>query len=201
MKNRWLLINGGLLLLLGIAIVSISDDSLFLWFNKHITPISAGPFSILTMAGEALFGLVLGGMIWIFKSRREALIFGLAVIVASLVTQLLKQTIFSEMARPLAHFEAMGTELFLPAGIKFNKWNSFPSGHTTGIFAMMSFVVLRYQLPRTFWPAFALAWLVALSRIVLVQHFFSDVLAGAMIGTATAWIVAEKIKYKQPSNQ
>lgn len=201
MKNRWLLFNGILFLILGISIFSISDDSLFLWFNKHISPISSGVFSILTLAGEALFGLILCGLIWIFKSRREALIFGLAVIGASLITQLLKLTIFSEMARPFSHFEAMGTDLFLPAGVKFNKWNSFPSGHTTGIFAMMSYVVIRYQLPRTFWPALVLAWLVGISRIVLVQHFFSDVLAGGIIGTITAWLIAENVKYKQSSNQ
>jgi undecaprenyl-diphosphatase len=59
---------------------------------------------------------------------------------------------------------------------------SFPSGHAAGSFAFAAFVSLH--APR--WAAPALLWavLVAWSRVVLGVHYPSDILAGAMLGTA-----------------
>lgn len=63
---------------------------------------------------------------------------------------------------------------------------SFPSGHTLHAVAFSSVAVLHY-------PALAplllpFATLVALSRPVLGLHYPSDVLAGAGIGGALAWL-------------
>ncbi|KQY88877.1 phosphatase PAP2 family protein [Pelomonas sp. Root1444] len=64
---------------------------------------------------------------------------------------------------------------------------SFPSGHTLHVFAFA-------MLLASFHPALApLLWgfaaLVGLSRVVLGLHFPSDVLFGALLGTATASLV------------
>jgi membrane-associated phospholipid phosphatase len=51
-------------------------------------------------------------------------------------------------------------------------------------------IALSVIYPRG-WPAYwALAILVMASRIVIDAHYFSDVIAGAYIGLATAWALA-----------
>jgi undecaprenyl-diphosphatase len=59
---------------------------------------------------------------------------------------------------------------------------SFPSGHTMTAFSIA--LVVSYFYPTLQWPLYFLAASIALSRIVLGMHFLSDVLAGALLGTA-----------------
>ena len=58
--------------------------------------------------------------------------------------------------------------------------HSFPSGHSTTAFAA-AFVWAAF-LPRFRWPLYALAALVALSRVYLGVHFPYDVTYGAILG-------------------
>jgi undecaprenyl-diphosphatase len=59
---------------------------------------------------------------------------------------------------------------------------SFPSGHTMTAFSIA--LVVSYFYPTLQWPLYFLALSIALSRVVLGMHFLSDVLAGAILGTA-----------------
>jgi undecaprenyl-diphosphatase len=61
---------------------------------------------------------------------------------------------------------------------------SFPSGHATVSFACAT--VLALAVPRLRWPLFALAALVAWSRVYVGVHYPGDVLAGAVLGVAIA---------------
>jgi membrane-associated phospholipid phosphatase len=63
----------------------------------------------------------------------------------------------------------------------------FPSGHTAMAFAACT--VLGLVWPKARWPACAVALGVAISRVVLI-HFLSDVVAGALIGAAVGQGVA-----------
>lgn len=67
----------------------------------------------------------------------------------------------------------------LPAGPLFV--HSFPSGHATAAFAA-AFVWAAF-LPKMRWGFYALAALVALSRVYLGVHFPFDVLYGAFLGS------------------
>lgn len=60
--------------------------------------------------------------------------------------------------------------------------SSFPSGHTT--FAFTQAVIYSHHYPRLRIPMFAYAALVGLSRVYLAKHYPSDVLGGAVLGTA-----------------
>ena len=61
---------------------------------------------------------------------------------------------------------------------------SFPSGHATVSFACAT--VLALAVPRLRWPLFALAVLIAWSRVYVGVHYPGDVLAGAVLGVAIA---------------
>lgn len=59
-------------------------------------------------------------------------------------------------------------------------FHSFPSGHTQVSFTFATFMAILF--PRLSLPLFAIAALVALSRVVLDYHFLGDTIAGAYIG-------------------
>ena len=64
-------------------------------------------------------------------------------------------------------------------------FNSFPSGHTTRIFAMVTAIaILFYRLAA---PVFVIAALVGISRVLALRHYPSDVLMGAYLGVIVAW--------------
>jgi lipid A 4'-phosphatase len=82
---------------------------------------------------------------------------------------------------------------FLDQRFGFDLWHqaadytSFPSGHTAIVFALAAALALIWR-PLA-WPGFALALLVALSRVMVGAHWPSDVLAGAWLGIAwTLWM-------------
>ncbi len=65
---------------------------------------------------------------------------------------------------------------------------SFPSGHTTTAFSTAMSLTLISKKWYIAAPAFAWAASVGYSRMYLGQHYPSDVLMGAMVGTASAFV-------------
>lgn len=58
---------------------------------------------------------------------------------------------------------------------------SFPSGHTTASFAVAA--VMMVLCPMWYVPVMLYAFLIALSRLYLLVHYPTDVIAGFVIGT------------------
>lgn len=74
----------------------------------------------------------------------------------------------------------------------FNKYNSFFSGHTSTIFATASVLSYRYKDHKWVpWVSYGLATLGGVQRIYESRHWTSDVLFGALAGTATGLFVAK----------
>ena len=68
---------------------------------------------------------------------------------------------------------------------------SFPSGHTSGAFAMT--VLLVTVSPVLFWVLMPWAVAVGISRVLLGVHFPTDILAGAILGVGSAFLVLNLI--------
>ncbi|WP_306600539.1 phosphatase PAP2 family protein [Geothrix sp. 21YS21S-2] len=75
--------------------------------------------------------------------------------------------------------EEKGTHDFHP----LSHQNAFPSGHATQAFAMASVLSMRSAEPWVGWCAYGVAGLVGASRLGTRDHFASDVVAGALVGT------------------
>jgi undecaprenyl-diphosphatase len=67
---------------------------------------------------------------------------------------------------------------------------SFPSGHATNIFALAT--VLAMLWPRARVVLYTIAVWIAASRVLIGQHYFTDALGGAMLGTAFPYLVRER---------
>jgi membrane-associated phospholipid phosphatase len=66
---------------------------------------------------------------------------------------------------------------------------SFPSGHTSEAFATATSLTLAYPKWYVAVPAFAWAGTVGYSRMYLGVHYPTDVLAGALVGAGSAWLM------------
>ncbi|MFO8053630.1 MAG: phosphatase PAP2 family protein [Bacteroidales bacterium] len=76
--------------------------------------------------------------------------------------------------------------------------HSFPSAHTSGVFALATVLAKQYQ--NTGWVppvAYTIAGLTGLSRITGNEHWLSDVIAGAALGYANGYFVVERDRNTQ----
>jgi undecaprenyl-diphosphatase len=103
-----------------------------------------------------------------------------AAAVAEGLTVVLKHA--TERARPPLADPAIEAMVSLPAS------TSFPSGHAATAFAAATAVGMLH--PRLRAPLLVTAGMVALSRVYLGVHFWSDVLVGSLLGVAIGLVVA-----------
>lgn len=98
-----------------------------------------------------------------------------SIVAAGIITPVLKE--IAGRARPRT---GKGVYHFRPFSHNF----SFPSGHTTQAFAVASVIAAHYHRWWVDGAAYGMAGLVGLARMDHNAHFASDVLTGAVIGTA-----------------
>ena len=102
-----------------------------------------------------------------------------ALILANLLTNALKAAF--GRSRP---WQEPGADDWEP----FSGSTSFPSGHATTAFALMTPWVMYFRHPLA-WTAIGLATATSLSRVTLRYHWPSDVLAGAIVGSSiSVWL-------------
>jgi PAP2 superfamily len=151
-------------------------------FTNHVSswtaPLGSG-------YGFAISGGLLGaGLVFhhenLRDTGREAIEAGLLAIA---VDQVLKRAFGRERIA-----DSGGRTVFVPG----SSHDSFPSGHTTEAFAVASVIATRskgWEIPVI---AYAAAALVAMDRINTRDHFASDVVAGAFLGTTVGRFLVKR---------
>jgi membrane-associated phospholipid phosphatase len=126
---------------------------------------------------------VTGGCCDAFRRRlpTAALAVAVAAGLAEGLAWVLKQ--ITERARPPLADPSIEALVGVPES------TSFPSGHAASAFAAATVVAVLY--PRLRAPLFALAVMVALSRVYLGVHFWSDIFVGSLLGVAIGLTTAQ----------
>lgn len=139
--------------------------------------------SLLGISGIVL---LLGALLRDASLRQTGVATLLAHGYAALAVQLLKHLIGRPRPR-LTH----GSSLII--GPNFDSgFDSFPSGHTTASIAIA--MVLARRFHRYGWVAYAVAGVIAVSRVIKGSHFPGDVLAAVCVGSMAGSLAAQPVQ-------
>lgn len=178
------------------------DKEIFSWM--HALQLKAGGFLNGFCKFVSFFGK--GGWFFMFlafvfllfiRMRKEGLGMAFALLIGAIVTNILLKNIVGR-ARPFTREGQPFFDWWVAAGSNPEGSASFPSGHTTAAFAsMVAFFILGDK--RYSWTGLIFAFVMGFSRIYLIVHYPTDVLAGFIIGTAAGVIGAflSKLVYKK----
>ncbi len=184
-RFRLFFLLAGAFMLFGVAISSLfSQADIFLAINRLHHPLADRAFMLLTNIGDGLF-MAVAGVVLLAIRIRFAVLAMMSLLVTGLAAQLIKRAL--ALPRP-AKFFVDHEPIHLIPGYPVHMHNAFPSGHTTTAFSLalvLTYVLAHLGRTERFWSCFtvAAALIVGYSRVYLAQHFFGDVLAGALLGT------------------
>ncbi|MCC6726150.1 MAG: phosphatase PAP2 family protein [Saprospiraceae bacterium] len=168
--------------------ISDKTDALY-FFSANRSPWLDSAFRFITKLGEGPIYFVLGIVALAVRLR-----YTLAISMTGLTVMAFSFGLKSLFAidRPAAYFakQNLTEQLNFVAGVDVHTGaTSFPSGHAMSAFALYS--LLAFFLPsakRYALPLFALAFLICISRLYLVQHFWPDVYFGGLVGVGLAML-------------
>jgi membrane-associated phospholipid phosphatase len=171
-----------------------------LWWVRILTDFGKDEYVLAVLAGLLIAVAIVSPAL---RGIQRALLLGLgtrlqfilcAVAVSSLVTEVLKYSI--GRGRPFVGGEANAFHFSHFAGNP--AYYSFPSGHATTAFALAFAVSAVWPQARVAMAVYAL--IIAATRLVLLAHHPSDVVAGAMVGIIGAmfvryWFAARRLGF------
>ncbi len=167
----------------------LPENQLFWW--QVITAFGSSGYMFAISGSIILAGLVLmkrlttaqGRATWSAVTQRAAYFFA-CIATSGLAAQVIKHGIGRLRPRLLAQngaFHLIGPSWQSGA-------DSFPSGHTTSAFAAAAGIALL--LPPSRLPLLAVATLIGISRVATGNHFPSDVIVGAALGSSVSLALA-----------
>ncbi|MBE6712043.1 MAG: phosphatase PAP2 family protein [Ruminococcaceae bacterium] len=166
------------------------------WENSFLHTLQDGAtetgdviWTAITTFGEAgIFWIALSVILMLFpKTRKAGFTMGLALLIGVIVGNgVLKNVI----ARPRPYDFDPSLSCRLAWG-KMSTDFSFPSGHTLASFEAAVGLFIRHKKWGS--AALVLAFLVCISRLFLIVHYPSDVIAGAILGTLFAILSAKVV--------
>ncbi len=187
-ENKVFFIGYLLILMTVLSLFSLyGKEACFLFVNSNYSTLGDALFPYITHFGDGIT-VVIFTLILLFFSYRMAIQSGIIYLISSQITQILKRTVFKEIPRPSKYFEGLA-DLHFVDGVEIHKMMSFPSGHTTSIFAFMAFLAIITKNKSISILYLLMACLGAYSRMYLAQHFLEDVIAGSIIGVLSAFAV------------
>jgi undecaprenyl-diphosphatase len=142
---------------------------------------------VLDVLAPAVTRLGDGGIVWILlagflsyvtETRRAGIVVFISMAVNVIICNLVLKPL---IARPRP-FDVMELTILIRRPDDF----SFPSGHTSASFAAATAVFFYYRQLGA--PRLVLAVLISLSRLYLLVHFPSDIIAGVLLGIISAFL-------------
>jgi membrane-associated phospholipid phosphatase len=201
-QNRYFFISYLILVVFAVFILlTYSKEDGFILMNPwHHRPLDYF-FIPFTFLGDGLFVIAVALILFFLKERILSLMIISSYALSGIIAQVLKY--FIEEARPAVYLEKTNYPYFID-DVTLHNLHSFPSGHTASAFALAAVLAFAMKNKNYSILFLLMAALVGYSRIYLGQHFMDDVLAGSVIGVASA-IVCElflekkinKIVYKR----
>ena len=173
------------------------NDSMFLFVNNHQSRFADFLFLNGTNLGDGVIAFILVvALLWV--SFREALTFLLITLLITIIVAILKNYLFPEFNRPLAHFGSSET-LRIIAGYDPPTLCTFPSGHAATAFSVYFYLSILSKNRITKFLLFVVAVLVCYSRVYISAHFPEDVVAGSLIAViVTFWCYYWSRRIKSP---
>ncbi|AWX13730.1 hypothetical protein CEP49_03770 [Mergibacter septicus] len=146
-------------------------------------------FKHITLLGNAAFIITIGILFSIYRLRAGCYIF-LTQLVNVTITRLFK--LYFSADRPIVYFTKYYPDIQLHQveNVVLSTHNSFPSGHTSAIFALMLSITIIVKKKSITLICAILAILTGYSRVYLSQHFASDILFGSFIGIFSALLLS-----------
>lgn len=168
------------------------DAQILLFIQQYIrSDLFTGFWKGVTFLGDGGWFWIVLGVVLLFskKTRRAGFTALLALAIGALVTNLGLKNLVARI-RPYDAVEGL-----VPLVTRLKDY-SFPSGHTCASFACA--VVYYKAFPGKWGKAAAiLAVLIALSRLYVGVHYPTDVLAGGIVGTFSAFVALFFISYSE----
>jgi len=120
-------------------------------------------------------------------------------ITSTLLTQIPKQLIWSNINRPIASGIDL-SKIHIVKGVDVHSFNSFPSGHTATAFTLFLITVYLFPNKKVLLSFGLYAILCGYSRIYLGQHFPLDIAGGiiaALLSVALSILIRKNL-FKKP---
>lgn len=153
------------------------DTRVFMLFNMRGYPRWLDRFMWLaTQLGNMLAAFIAAFLLFILNYRRLAIVIIFGTLTLWLLVEIIKA--LSDRDRPFLTLDKTRVIGWREKG------DSFPSGHTTQIFFLMTLFIHHFQLGMVETAAlYAVAALVGFTRIYVGAHYPRDVIAGIVLGS------------------
>ena len=150
--------------------------------NGFFTPLVR---AITVLADDGIGMILLGLILSLFRRTRKIgfCVLG-GIMVGALITNVAVKNLVAR-PRPFADQTRVFYEWWQTIGAHPESIHSFPSGHTTATMAAMTGIFLTTK-KRYSWPALLFALVMGFTRMYLVVHYPTDVLAGLIAGVIGA---------------
>ena len=154
-------------------------------------------FEFISLLGKSgIFLILISLILCIFpKTRREGVTALIALAISAVVTSVILKPII-ERARPYQNTELDFYSWWINAGKHLEDSYSFPSGHSTASMAFALGIFSQLKNKKWSWLILLFPVLMAMSRIYLMVHFFTDCIAGfivASVCTVIAYFIVKLI--------
>lgn len=207
MKNKKLYISLGLLILFIIITLLVRagsfdmiDNSVHAYLVRFTSEVTTNIMKVITFFGSTLWMVILTAIVFIgllfFKKNRHAYVTLSMIVLSTIMNNVVK--IIIKRPRPT----------YMPVGMESSY--AYPSGHTMAsvtLYGLIMFFIIKSNIPKKYKWIYSvflglLIILIAISRIYLGAHYFTDVIGGALLSSALlmlfSYIQDKKSIIKQP---